>query len=436
MMFKTLRQWNRHLRLEILRPIRIRRAARLRAGSSTCFLGVTGSSGKSTTTALIGAILRTQGKVKSQVMDNTINPLIHTVTRNLQADYVVAELGVGRKNQMAEMAGLLQPDIAIVTLVGLEHYSAFRSREAIAQEKGHLVAAVKPEGLAVLNSDDPLVLGMAALTTARTVTFGWAEAADCRILATTGAFPAGVTVRLGWRGQPFDIRTRFLGAHFAVPVAAAVAATIGQGVPLSVIIHTIEKFEPLHLRLSAHAVPAGPVFLADCAKAPLGTLQLAFDALHNATAPRKRIVLGTISDYSGSRRRIYKKAAQAALAVADELIVITGQFSDSWINPTDLSSGRCRSFADTGEAALYIAQTATPGEVILLKGSQNFHLERIYLNMLEQVRCWITDCKYMSGCFSCALYGHDPAQHKRLLRQRRWRSKWLGQTVPPGLRTR
>ena len=145
-------EWVRSLRLRLVRPLRIRMAGLTRARARGRFVAVTGSSAKSTTTMLIAAILDDEGNVLNQVFENTINPLIRTIRRSRIADFVVVETGVGGKGQMSTMAGLLKPDVSVVTMVGLEHYSAFRSREAIATEKGALVAATAPDGLAVLNA--------------------------------------------------------------------------------------------------------------------------------------------------------------------------------------------------------------------------------------------------------------------------------------------
>ncbi len=425
MTIALIREWVRHFRLEILRPLRIRFTARQRAKAKGVFIGVTGSSGKSTTTDLITAILRKKGNVAGQVLDNTINPLIRTMRGSRRADFVVVEAGVAKKGQMATMASLLRPDIAVVTLVGLEHYSAFRSGEAIAEEKGELVAATNADGLVVLNADDPLVMGMAARAKARVVTFGYGKQADCRILDVHGGAPDGVAVRLSWRGRQLDIATRFLGRHFAVPVAAAAAVGLELGVAPGDICEAIGASAPLRLRLSMHRVPGGPLILADCAKAPSGTLHLAFEALRDIDAPRRRVVLGSISDTKGGqRKRIYKDAIAAALDIADEVILVTEVGRPKRFAPAAAAEGRYRSFLSTRDAAHYIARTTMPGEAILLKGSANYHLERVLLNLTGQVRCWEIACGRGESCFKCGLFELEHRLHRSIRGRRRWGRLW------------
>ncbi len=142
----------------------VRRAVKRRAELGATFIGITGSSGKSTTSALLAHILGGAGKVKGQHGANIFKALARTLARMpANMDYVVAECGVGRLGHMAPMAGLLRPVIAIVTLVALEHKSAFGSIEAVAAEKAEMVAALAPDGVAILNGDDPFVSAMAAM---------------------------------------------------------------------------------------------------------------------------------------------------------------------------------------------------------------------------------------------------------------------------------
>ncbi len=411
-------------RTGVMRPIKLALARRARGRSAARFVAVTGSSGKSTTTALLAHLLADEGPVVAQVFWNTLGPLIRTLRRSRRdTRFVVAELGVGGPGQMPEMATLFRPDMAVVTMIGREHYSAFRSREAVAQEKGTLVETLPPGGIAVLNADDDLALGMTARTAARCVTFGWADSADCRILSARAQLPERLGLRLLWQGRAIDLQTRFTGAHFALPVAAAAAAALTLGVPPDALARRIARFEPLHLRMSMHPVPNGPVLVVDTAKAPLDTVDLAFQAIRDARAPRRRIVLGTVSDYPGARKRAYRMAVSAALQAADEVMVVTESGGESWADEAAHADGRYRIFTSTKAAADHIRATAIPDEIILLKASTNLHLERIMLQFQQDVRCWMTACGKGDSCIACGLSGTDYTLHRSA--RRKARLAWL-----------
>lgn len=320
----SLRQLIFRFRTGPQRRFRIRNATRRRLKSTAQFIAVTGSSGKSTTVGLLAHILQAHAPTQRQMLNNTVNELIRTLKR-LQPDerFVVAELGVGSKGQMAPMANMMQPNAVIVTMVGTEHYSAFRGREGVAEEKGVLLDALTPDGFALLNADDPMVMGMAPRSRARIVTFGKDNiAADYRAKDIHSAFPDTLSFTLVGRGQRLKLKTLFPGAHFWVPVSAAAAAAIELGVPADVIEAQVATFAPVDGRCSVLQAPDGPCFILDCAKAPYGTLDLAFDMLAKAKSPYKRIILGVISDYPGSASQKYRKAWLRAREISDQVIFV------------------------------------------------------------------------------------------------------------------
>ena len=148
-------------------------------------IGVTGSHGKSTTTALLGSILSDAASVAVGVTRNHANDAVRTLARARPGldQFVVQEVGFSEPGSVAESARLLGPTVAIVTAIGGDHRKAVGgSRERMAAEKATLVQALRPGGLVVLNADDPLVAAMADLTSCRVVTFGRSGKATLRLL--------------------------------------------------------------------------------------------------------------------------------------------------------------------------------------------------------------------------------------------------------------
>lgn len=145
-------------------------------------VGITGSSGKTSTKDLIAAVLRPLGEVVAPP-GSFNNELGHpwTVLRaTRQTDFLVLEMSARHRGNIAALAEIAPPSIAVVLNVGTAHLGEFGSREVIAQTKGELVEALPPSGVAILNADDPLVAAMAARTPARVVTVGLATTAGIR----------------------------------------------------------------------------------------------------------------------------------------------------------------------------------------------------------------------------------------------------------------
>ncbi len=154
-------------------------AARLVAGGLR-IVGVTGSSGKTSTKDLIAAVLRPVGEVVAPP-GSFNNELGHpwTVLRATEhTDFLVLEMSARHPGNIAALARIAPPSIAVVLNVGTAHLGEFGSREVIATTKAELVQAVPESGVVVLNADDPVVAAMAAQTSARVVTVGRSTTAD------------------------------------------------------------------------------------------------------------------------------------------------------------------------------------------------------------------------------------------------------------------
>lgn len=333
-------------------------------------------------------------------------------------DYVVSELGVAQLGDMQPMANVLQPDVAIVTFIGLDHKSAFRNREAIAAEKGALVEAIRPGGFALLNADDDLVMSMANRTEARVVTFGRNRDADYRVVSATSSYPGPLTVDIVWLGGKIRIQSRLLGEHFWLSVVAAVAAANELGVPIETVRERCATFQPIQNRCIPFATENGPVFIMDAAKAAWESLPLAIRVVESAVAPRKRIVIGHISDYFGSSNPKYRDAYRAARPVADQVIFAGENAHRSKASQEDRESGRFIELRTAREVHEHIKNTAVEGEVILLKSSRNLHLERAALAWKYDVQCWIDRCGLVRDCFDCGLYETPFEEHEPILQER------------------
>ncbi|WP_224544202.1 Mur ligase family protein [Mesorhizobium sp. CA16] len=409
------------------------RAERARARSKATFIGITGSSGKSTATSLLGHILASHGKVYTQVLANTLKALVRTLYKRMKragkVDYVVFEAGAFEPGSIRSMAQMLKPDVAVVTMVRLEHVTQFRTLDAVAQEKRALAEVLSPGGLAILNADDPHVLDMASGARCRVATFGQSEAADYRVTDIHAAYPDLLRFSLRWRGGDIDMQTRFPGEHFWLPAAAAAVTALELGVPPEKIAARTASFEPLANRCTVLVTDRGPQFIVDAAKAPWHSLNIAFEMMAKAKAVRKRIVVGQISDYTGSSRK-YGAAYGIARDVADEVIYTGDNAHRSRASQADRDSGRLIELRTPKEVSDHIKQTAVPGELILLKSSGNLHLERVALAWTHDVRCWIPACGKKEGCSTCGLYEVPFEEHKsfvanRRLERRRRRFGWL-----------
>lgn len=412
---------------DVRQRVRVAKAKRGRARSKATFIAITGSSGKSTATSLLGHLLANHGTVYSQFLANSMRSLVNTLYKRMQRagdlDYVVFEAGAHGMGTIKPMADIFRPHVAVVTMVRLEHYSSFRKIENVAEEKSTLLDALMPGGFAVLNADDPHVAAMAGRTDHRVVTFGMSEGVDYRVADVHAAYPQLLTFTLRWKENALRVAAPFPADYFWLPVAAAVVTALELGMPPEKVAAALKTFKPLANRCEVVPIDGGPQFIVDAAKSPWHSLYMALDMVAKSTVARKRIVLGQISDYAGSTRK-YHYAYKVAREAADEVIYTGDNAHKADAAQADIDSGRFLELRSAKEVSDHIKRTAVPGELILLKSSSNLHLERVALAWKHDVKCWVPSCKKREDCHTCGLYEvpyeeHD--QHVRGLRRaRRW----------------
>lgn len=401
-----------------------------RARSKARYIAVTGSSAKSTTAALLAHILQADGPVTKLVVRNGFRDIVKTVlgTGGMEK-YVAVEVAISVSGHVRAVADIIRPDIAIITLVGIEHYSIHRSREAIAHEKGALVEAVRPGGLAILNGDDEHVMAMSRRTHERVVTFARHAHADYRATPVLPSFPGGLDVGIDTPDGQMTARTGFLGEHFWLSTVAAVAAARELGISSELIEQRISTFPGLFGRCQLLETRDGPQFILDVVKAPWQSLGLAFAIMENTGDRRKRIVLGHISDYPGNPKPKYRDAYRAAVKAAAQVIFVGEHAHRSQATNADRQLGRFKEFSTPKAAYEYLRSDAQRDEIILLKSSANLHLERLALAWDHDVKCWETHCGVRTDCVTCGLYGHPFREHRAIRRRRRQRHR-LARLMP------
>lgn len=377
---------------------------------NTVFVGVTGSAGKTTAKDLIASILERQlttGR-KNQGSLNWPEDMVRVVLGTRRSDaYCVTEISGHGPGVMDLPLALVQPTVGVVTNIGADHFTAFKSRDAIAQEKGKLIRSLPHDGIAILNADDPRVLAMQSQFPGRTVTFGLSGDAMMRGDAIQSIWPDRLSLTARWNGESVHVKTQLCGTHWAPTLLAALATGVALGVPLTVAAEAVASVEPFEGRMAPVAID-GITFIRDDWKAPLSTIEPAFDFMRQANATRKVIVIGTISDYQGDSTRRYVEIGQLALTIAD-CVVFVGPRASASLRAKRDANDELRAFASLRDASTYLSGYLRPGDLVLLKGSHKAdHMQRLILDRTTNVQCWRSDCGRMQSCDTCDLL-HVPS---------------------------
>lgn len=387
--------------------ILLRRSARLDA-----VIGVTGSAGKSTTCRLIAAVLAAHDTVHLGFGINTTDGIRRSFLRRpAKARLWVQEISGHEHEAMRASVAFVRPTVGVVTTIGMDHISHYKSLEAIADAKAQLVEALPADGIAILNADDPLVAAMAARTKARVVTYGRRDGADIRLVSSSGGYPKRLAMRVRLGNDVIDIQTRFIGARWETSVLAATATAQALGIDPVAAAKAIGTVEP-ELFKDQVQVHAGVTFIVDALKAPYWTIASSIEILAAADAPRKLMLFGTISDYRGTARTKYMTAAKAALAEA-EIVIFYGPQAERVSRLKTEYSDRLFTFETFDALMTFLEGALRPGDLLSIKASGSDHLERIILDQVRPVSCYATNCGKIFACDVCKhLYG-EPRRHVR-----------------------
>jgi len=155
---------------------------RCRADGGLNIVGITGSSGKTSTKDLMAQVVVHLGKTLAPHASYNSEVGVPLTVCRLRSDteYLVAEMGASGVGHIEYLTNIAPPDVGVVLNIGSAHLGEFGSRQAIADTKAALIRALKPDGLAVLNADDPMVMAMASQSAGRVVLVGRGDTAQVR----------------------------------------------------------------------------------------------------------------------------------------------------------------------------------------------------------------------------------------------------------------
>jgi len=281
--------------------------------------------------------------------------------------------------EIADLARIALPHIGVVTIIGPVHLERARTMERIVQAKTELVQALPPapEGVAILNCDDPRVLGMREATRAQVFTYGLSPEADLWADGIEGLGLEGVRFRLHYREEILHVKVPLLGRHSVHTALRAAAVGLVEGLTWQEIVEGLRAPSP-QLRLVAVPGPRGSTILDDTYNASPASTIAALNLLDELTG-RKIAVLGDMLELGDYEEEGHRKVGVRAADVADVLVVVGGR--GRIIGEEALEVGmppeRVHLLEDNEAAIQLLESMVGEGDVVLVKGSRAMRMEEI-----------------------------------------------------------
>jgi UDP-N-acetylmuramoyl-tripeptide--D-alanyl-D-alanine ligase len=356
------------------------------AHSALRVVGVTGSIGKTTTKEAIAAVLSAaHPTLKSEGKYNNEIGLPLTLTR-LAPDhaYAVLEMGMYALGEIALLCDIAAPTIGVVTNVEPVHLERLGTLERIAEAKSELVRALPPDGLAVLNGDDPRVRAMAEMAACTSITYGLGDGNDYRAVDIVTSGLDGVRFRVLGPGGGVRMHASTLGRHQVMNLLAATAIGRAEGLAWEAIAEAVSAMGQ-GIRLIARQGGGGIQILDDTYNASPAATIGALEVL-GAVAGRRVAVLGDMLELGAMEEEGHAKVGRYAAAATD-LLVTVGEGA-RLIARAARSAGLALVWevGSNAQAIDLLAGTLQAGDTVLVKGSRGMAMEEI-VAALEEGSC-------------------------------------------------
>ena len=345
-------------------------------------IGVTGSAGKTTTKDVIAAMLAVTTPVSKTVgnLNNHIGLPISILRLPSGTPVAVLEMAMNHAGEIRRLCEIARPNIGVVTNVGHAHMEAFESIQAVAAAKRELIESLPADGIAVLNSDDQLVLPFREKHRGRTVTFGFSPGSDVR----------GENVEQTSEGVRFTVdsvqfSSPLHGFHSVSNFLAGIAVAGLFGIRPQQLTEVVRDFPPGPMR-GERILHNGILILNDCYNSNPDAARAMIDVLRDTQAKRRIAVLGEMLElgrWSGALHR--DVGSYVAAQGIDVLVGIRGAASN--LVDAAKEAGQAVNaaffFEHPEDAGDKLREIASAGDVILFKGSRGTHVERALERLLS-----------------------------------------------------
>jgi UDP-N-acetylmuramoyl-tripeptide--D-alanyl-D-alanine ligase len=354
-----------------------------RARPDARVVAVTGSAGKTTTKELCAALLRAVAEchATSGNLNNRIGLPAVALGVEPRHRFLVLEMGMSVRGEIAALAAVAEPDVGVVTNVGLAHAAGVGGTVAdVAREKGALFAGVRPGGWLVANGDDPAILERAAAVSGPgCVTFGRDARATVHLLSREPAGAAGSRVLVERAGRRAWFDLPIAGEAAAIDFAAALAAAEAAAGPLhnAHVTSALRAVTPLAGRMRVLPAASGVLVIDDAYNANPTSMRAALAALAEMGEVRRVAVLGEMKELGPSAQEEHAAMGAVVAASGVALLVSCGGLADGIARAAEERGVEIVLAGSAEGAACRVVERVRPGDAVLVKASRSVGAERV-----------------------------------------------------------
>lgn len=353
------------------------------------FVGVTGSTGKTTTKDMLSSVLTRKFKIVATEgnRNNELGVPLTLFRAGVETEVCVIEMAMRGPGQIARLCEIASPTHGLVTNVGQTHLELLRSEAAIASAKAELVRSVPEDGAVFLNGDDAWTDTLANGSDAQVTRYGLGEGNDVRAVDVETDEEGRPCFRLRAEGGEVPVRLTIPGRHNAYNAAAAAAVALSLGATLDDCRQGLEAVRLSPMRMEVFTSAAGFTIINDAYNASPTSMRAALQALADiSSVGRKVAVLGDMAELGSLAELAHFELGEEVGRVGLDGLLTVGpraaHIADG-ARAEGLEESRIRSCETVDEARELLDELVRPGDAVLVKASRVMGLEKLVDDMVQ-----------------------------------------------------
>jgi|LSQX01.1.fsa_nt_gb UDP-N-acetylmuramoyl-tripeptide--D-alanyl-D-alanine ligase len=351
------------------------------------FVGITGSVGKTSTKEMVACalgagynVLKNEGN-----FNNEIGVPLTIFTLEPEHEAAVVEMGMSGFSEIRTLAGIVRPQVGIITNIGISHIERLGTRQNILKAKLELLEGLQPGGLLILNGDDGMLSGVKGLLKVRTLSYGLEEGVDFQAYNVRSRGENGVDFNIMVDRREYSVNLPAPGVHNVYNALAAFATGHELGIDMQKMINGITNYSPGSMRLNIIKAN-GMTVINDAYNASPQSVKAAIDVLEELDAKRRIAVLGDMLELGDWSIDAHLDAGRYVAASRIDKIIAVGTAAIDIARgavEAGFSSENVAMMSSNVDAMRFLRDIVSQGDAILVKGSRGMKMEEIVNGLTE-----------------------------------------------------
>lgn len=364
-------------------------AASIRATFTGPVAAITGTSGKTSTKEMLASILTqcSPGLKTAGNFNNLIGLPLTLAGLTPSHRWMVLEMGMNQPGEIRRLSAIARPNVAVITNAGAGHLEGLGSVTAVAKAKAEIFEGLMPEGVAVLNADDPELMALPLPAGVRRVTYGIEQQAD--VMATNIRLGRQIDFSLHLGDKVVEVSVPLPGRHQVYNALSAAAVAMILRIRPEQIAAGLRQVKMAAGRLEVRELDAGITVLDDSYNANPQSMLAALEVLEHWPASGRRIaVLADMLELGDAAAYCHAEVGGRAAQVADHLLSY-GQWSAELVGGArqqGLEPAQVSRMKDHADICGWLGHNIQPYDCLLIKGSRGMRMEKVVDFLLHKFR--------------------------------------------------